>query len=127
MLGSLKNKRAQTTMEYAILIVVVIGVFSAMQLYMRRGLSARLKSGVDNIPDQVLRQAQTAGGDAWVFGNDTQYEPYYTAQGASDMATTSSEGTEKGTISQTGGVRDLTNATTARKGNQTIVGPDFAD
>lgn len=126
MLCLLRNKKAQNTMEYAILIVVVIGVFSAMQLYMRRGLSARLKAGTDNIPGMVVGQADGEVSNAFI-GEETQYEPYYIAQGTSSMTTTDSSGLERGTISQVGGVRELSGATTARTGNQTIVGHNYAD
>lgn len=126
MLRLLRNRKAQNTMEYAILIVVVIGVFSAMQLYMRRGLSARLKAGTDNIPTIVLGQEANALSNT-LIGDQTQYEPYYTAMGTSDMTTTSGEGLERGTATQVGGVRELSNATTARTGTQVIVGAGSAD
>ena len=126
MLRLLRSKKAQTTMEYAILIAVVIGVFSAMQLYMRRGLSARLKAGMDNIPGMVVGQTSGAVSNAFI-GEDTQYEAYYTAFGTSDMTTASGEGLERGTISQAGGIRELSGATTRRTGNLTIVGSNFAD
>ncbi|MCX5703997.1 MAG: hypothetical protein NT066_05880 [Candidatus Omnitrophica bacterium] len=126
MLCLLRNKKAQSTMEYAILIAVVIGVFSAMQLYMRRGLSARLKAGTDNIPGMVVGQTGGEVSDAFI-GEATQYEPYYTARGSSDMTTATGEGTDSGTITQTGGIRTLTGATTSRTGDQTIVGHNYAD
>jgi len=118
MLQLLRNKKAQNTVEYAIMIAVVIGVFSAMQLYMRRGLSARVKGGMDMLPGKVLGQASTDGVPSDILGTDTEYEPYQT----SNMLTTSSEGTERGTITQSGGVRELTNASTSRQGEQTIRG-----
>lgn len=120
MLHLLRNRRAQNTMEYAILIALVIGVFSAMQIYLRRGMQARIKAGTDNIPGEVLTQA---GSNANLFGTATQYEPYYIREGTYSMTTTSGEGTERGAVSESGGVRDLSGATTQRTGEQQITGP----
>lgn len=127
MLRLFKNKRAQNTVEYAIMIAIVIGVFSAMQLYIRRGLQARLKGGADNIPGMVI--GQTTGVDANVLGGAdfTQYEPYYHQEGSSFTQSITSEGTESGTIKDTGGQRNLVGATSSRTGNQVIAGSDSAD
>jgi len=127
MLRLFKNKRAQNTAEYAIMIVIVIGVFSAMQLYIRRGLQARVKGGADNIPGAII--GQTTGVNANILGtaNFTQYEPYYYQKGSSNMGSLTSEGTEYGTIKDTGGQRNLVNATSRRAGSQMIVGSGSAD
>lgn len=37
------NKRAQSTIEYALLIAIVAAAFMAMQLYARRAVQANLK------------------------------------------------------------------------------------
>lgn len=128
MLRLLKNRKAQSTAEYALLLALVIAAFTAMQIYVRRGLNARLKAGTDSIPFTVLSQAgdsQISG----IFGNQsvTQYEPYYIREGSSNLATTSSEGTEQGTNTQTGGVRDLTGAASNRTGEQVMSGYQNAD
>lgn len=111
MLRLLNSKKAQNTVEYAILLAIIIGVFSVMQVYLKRGLQAKVKSGTDTIPGIVEGQAGTN-----IFGAETQYEPITSA----DMTTASTEGKEKSTISQAGGVRDLTDATTKRTGKQTM-------
>jgi hypothetical protein len=103
------------------MIIIVIGVFTAMQLYVRRGLQARLKSGMDNLPVMVTGQAEL-GDEGKLVGTETQYEPYYYQQGSQNMSTTTGEGVEKGTITQAGGVREVTGATTSRAYNQVITG-----
>lgn len=123
MLRLLRNKKAQNTMEYALLISIVIGVFSAMQIYLRRGLQGRIKAGADQIPDKVI-SLSTETGVTNLFGSDTQYEPYYIEGGKYNISTTSGEGTEKGTITDTGGVRDLSGAVTKRTGEQQILGSE---
>jgi len=121
MLRLLRNKKAQNTAEYAILIALIIGVFSAMQIYVRRGMQARIKSGADNIPQMVI--GQTEGGVSGdLFGNATQYEPYYVREGEYSMTSTTKEGTEKGIITNDGGQRDLVDATSQRTGRQGIGG-----
>jgi hypothetical protein len=127
MIRLFKSRKAQNTAEYAIMIAIVIGVFSAMQLYVRRGLQARLKKGVDYIPGKITAEA---GGNAVnILGdaNFIQYEPYYMAKGTSAMTTTSAEGTETGTAVEVGGARQLDNAVTQRTGYQTIRGTNQAD
>lgn len=46
------NLKAQSTLEYAILVVIIIGVLLAMQVYIKRGLQGRLKSSTDDIGEQ---------------------------------------------------------------------------
>ena len=67
-----KNKKAQNTAEYAILIALVVGGVIAMQTYAQRTLQGRIRDA---------NRYLTAQSD---FGNGTgnystlQYEPYYT-------------------------------------------------
>ncbi|TBR16577.1 hypothetical protein EPO66_04495 [bacterium] len=49
---SRSNMRGQSTLEYAIIITVVIGALLAMQIYMKRGLEGKLKDASDNIGSQ---------------------------------------------------------------------------
>ena len=134
MLRLLRSRKAQNTAEYAILIALVIGVFSAMQIYVRRGLNARIKSGTDILPQTVLGQAQTDGDifDTNFLGNPAdadykQYEPYYISKGAYSMTSTTREGTEEGINDERGGQRELIDQTSQRTGAQTIAGSGKAD
>jgi len=52
MLQYLNQKRGQSTLEYAVLIVVIIGALLAVQTYIKRGVQGRLKSASDDIGDQ---------------------------------------------------------------------------
>ncbi|MGD0336993.1 MAG: hypothetical protein ABSB18_07875 [Candidatus Omnitrophota bacterium] len=131
MLRLLRSKKAQNTMEYALLIAVVIGAFTAMQLYMRRSVNVRVKQGMDNAVDAIKSQVNlTELTNATVlFPNNAahQYEPYYYREGSSNMSTASSEGTERATMTGTdngtaGGIREVANATTQRYGNQSLSG-----
>ncbi len=46
------SKRAQTIVEYALVISIVIGAFIAAGAYVKRGLSGRWKQSVDDLGDQ---------------------------------------------------------------------------
>lgn len=65
----LKNKKAQQTAEYALLISLVIAAVVAMQTYAQRTLQSRIK-GAGNYLTQQTSQ----------LGTSEQYEPYYLDQ-----------------------------------------------
>ena len=52
MLQYLNQKRGQSTLEYAVLIVVIIGALLTIQTYIKRGVQGRLKQASDDIGDQ---------------------------------------------------------------------------
>jgi len=68
----LKNRKAQNTAEYALLIALVVAGVIAMQTYAQRAMQAR-------IHDAAQYMATTTSNDANgnTIGNSTQYEPYY--------------------------------------------------
>ncbi|MDD3374210.1 MAG: hypothetical protein PHY73_00610 [Candidatus Omnitrophica bacterium] len=45
----LRTKTAQSTLEYAVLIVIIIGALIAMRTYLNRGIQGKLKSSTDDI------------------------------------------------------------------------------
>ena len=47
-----KKTRGQSTLEYAVLIIIVIGALLSIQVYIKRGVQGRLKSATDDIGDQ---------------------------------------------------------------------------
>lgn len=47
-----KKKKGQSTLEYAVLIIIVIGALLSIQTYIKRGVQGRLKSASDDIGDQ---------------------------------------------------------------------------
>lgn len=71
MLRLFKNKKAQNTAEYAILIALVVGAVVAMQTYAQRALQGRLRDA------SVKFVSQTSS-----IGGTIQYEPYYLNQRA---------------------------------------------
>lgn len=47
-----RRKKGQSTLEYAILVIIIIGALVAIQTYIKRGVQGRLKSAADDIGDQ---------------------------------------------------------------------------
>ncbi len=46
------NYRAQSTLEYALIIAVVVAGLVAMQIYMKRGVQGKLRESADQIGEQ---------------------------------------------------------------------------
>ena len=46
------NRRGQTILEYTIIVIILIGVFVAMQFYIKRGIQGRWKTSIDDLGEQ---------------------------------------------------------------------------
>ena len=101
----LNNKRGQNTAEYAILIGVIVAAAIAMQIYVRRGMQARVKDAVD--------YSMTNPGTIF---NTSQYEPYYTD---SETYTTSTSEVSESMVQGGQITRDIVNEYTGRTGTVT--------
>src|SRR3989338_8418205 len=62
----LKNKKAQNTAEFALLISLVIAGVIAMQTYAQRALQGRIRDAAAYLTNKT-----------GALGNTVQYEPYY--------------------------------------------------
>lgn len=104
----LKNKRGQNTVEYAILIALVIGVALAMQTYVKRGIQGRVH---DEVMDMATQTSE--------LGSTKQYEPDY-------IASSYTTATAKDTKTQTGAAKSPTigvESDTTVSGTQTLKAP----
>lgn len=81
----LKNKKAQNTAEYAILIAIVVGSVIAMQTYAQRTMQARIRDANVQFRDSTNQ-----------IGKTLQYEPYYSNSSAKTDRSQSSEETAIG-------------------------------
>ena len=107
---SLNRKKGQNTAEYAIVVGLVVAAALAMQTYVKRGLQAGIKYGVDK-----TGSATTA-----------QYEPYYLRSQYSTTANQQSQDYEA--VTQDGKtVRESTGGAKTRTGSQTTLNTDNAD
>lgn len=59
MLTKLRKKTAQTTLEYAVLVVVVIGALLAIQTYLKRGIEGKIKGSTDDISSEQFEMNAT--------------------------------------------------------------------
>ncbi len=48
----LRKIKGQSTLEYAMIIAVVVGAILAMQIYLRRGVQGRLRESIDSVGGQ---------------------------------------------------------------------------
>ncbi len=105
----LNSRKGQNTAEYAILIGVIVAAAIAMQIYIRRGMQARIKDSVD------FTLTADDSSSTNLFSSDKQYEPYY----MNTNLTTTSSGKTSQELQQGGGViRNSLYDTTERTGNQ---------
>ena len=85
------NRKGQSTVEYAIIVAVVISALLVMQFWMRRGVMGKLRDSTDQIGDQFnpfeashdldagfvsqrSEDTQPSGQSATTFSGDTQTE-----------------------------------------------------
>ncbi len=77
MLKFFHKMRGQSTLEYAVLIVIVVGALLSIQMYIKRGVQGRLKSSSDDIGDQfspgntnVIKSTRVKSKTRELFGRD---------------------------------------------------------
>jgi len=46
------HKKGQSTLEYSIIIAVIVAALIVMQIYIKRGVQGKMKSATDDIGDQ---------------------------------------------------------------------------
>jgi Flp pilus assembly pilin Flp len=56
----LNNHKGQSTLEYALIIAVVVAGLLAMQIYMKRGVQGKLRESIDEIGEQYSAGNVTA-------------------------------------------------------------------
>ena len=105
----LKNKVAQSTAEYVIVLGLIVAAVVAMQTYIKRGLQGRIKDAVD-YKDQAGQTSNV------VQFSTNQYEPYY----ISSNFTTNRTADETENMEIGGGVNKETNESSNRTGAQVI-------
>ena len=81
MYSFLNKKKGQSTLEYAILIIIIIGALLSIQVYIKRGVQGRLKQATDDI------------GDQFSVGNTNVTKTHFTNSRTSDTFTTGEQKT----------------------------------
>jgi uncharacterized protein (UPF0333 family) len=66
------GQRGQSTLEYAVLIVVIIAALIAMQVYLKRGIQGRVRESSDQIGEQFSPGYTTSNRVTFVSANQTE-------------------------------------------------------
>lgn len=93
------KRKGQSTLEYALIIAVVVGGLLLMQHYVKRGYSGRLKSASDEMGEQY---------------DPSAYSANYTINQSSNVAQTVNQG-----VSTT---NHLTEQTSSKTGSENLTG-----
>lgn len=86
MLKYLREKRGQSTLEYAVLVIIIIAALLSIQVYIKRGVQGRLKSSADDI------------GDQYSVGNTNSIKRVRTVSNTIDEMGVSGQGVSKTTL-----------------------------
>lgn len=89
----LRRIKGQSTLEYAMIIAVVVGALLAIQIYMKRGLQGRLRESSDQIGEQFDAENTTINRTTTHVGTTTQT---VTPSGVTTSTTTGEKRTESG-------------------------------
>jgi Flp pilus assembly pilin Flp len=103
-----KNKLGQSTLEYAVIIAVVVAALLAIQIYMKRGVQGKLRESTDSIGEQYSAGYTTSKYSTTQAGNqETKEEFGVEAQGVSKYSvvtpatiTTAAEGADAETVTR---------------------------
>jgi len=99
MFKMLNNKKAQSTLEYAILIIIIIGALLALQTYVKRGIQGKLKTTADDIGDQYSPDNTKSAKITSSHSNTT--EEFGAAAGGQGISKTTIVGTESNLTQET--------------------------
>lgn len=79
------SRKGQSTLEYAIIIVVIVAALLAMQVYIKRGVQGKLRTSTDDIGEQYSPQITT--GSYTTTTGSTQRETVTAGGGTSTRVT----------------------------------------
>lgn len=84
--------KAQSTLEYAVLIIIIIGALLTIQVYIKRGVQGRLKSATDDVGDQY------SDGNTNITTTVTSNTKTHDTVGIDESGGTTGQGVTKSTI-----------------------------
>lgn len=79
------SKKGQSTLEYAIIVVVIVAALLAMQVYIKRGVQGKLRSSTDDVGEQYSPQITT--GQYTTTTGSTQHETVTAGGGTTTQVT----------------------------------------
>ena len=78
MIRLLRKNKGQSTLEYAILVVVVIMALIGIQAYLKRGIQGRMKDASDQIGDQFSSDSSTYNITSTSYANVSEDQNAFT-------------------------------------------------
>jgi len=72
MLIKLRKRTAQSTLEYAVLVVVLIGALLSIQTYLKQGIMGKMKSSTDDISAEQYDPEKTTHNKTTTTRGSTQ-------------------------------------------------------
>ena len=92
------TRTGQSAAEYAIVLGIVVAALVAMQVYVKRGINARLKDGSDSAANSLQRGLTSGGFPTLASGIEVnQYEPTFSSSDYSVRHDTDAESSWKPT------------------------------
>lgn len=79
-----RRQQGQSTLEYAILIIIIIGALLSIQVYIKRGIQGRLKQATDDIGNQFSPGNTSVNKKITTISN-TKQESYQATGSATTM------------------------------------------
>lgn len=73
----LLGKKGQSTLEYAVLIVVIIAALIAVQVYLKRGIQGRIRQSSDQIGEQFSPGWTTSNRITNTYSNSIETQDAY--------------------------------------------------
>lgn len=92
------GKKAQSTLEYAVIIAVVVAALISMQIYFKRGLQGKIRQASDDIGEQFSPSTTTSNYDTNVVSNTHE-----TVQGGVSTVSIAGENSQTRTGSESTG------------------------
>ncbi|MFH1191180.1 MAG: hypothetical protein V1670_03180 [Candidatus Omnitrophota bacterium] len=94
----LNKQKGQSTLEYALIIAVVVAGLFAMQIYMKRGIEGKLRTSSDDIGAQFEAGRSTV----YTASNHTGVTVERTATGVTTSRSDGSDGSVRDTFNTSG-------------------------
>ena len=109
-----RDRRGQTTLEYAVLTAIVAAALLTMRIYIKRGVAGHLRSAADSVGEPYAPGQTTSNFTLSVTGKTTTVSELQRDQVVDD------KGTKADVIATTTTIDPGTPETTTRTGSETV-------
>jgi len=110
------KRKGQSTLEYAILIAIIVAALLAMQIYIKRGIQGKLRSSADSIGEQYSAGNMTSKYTTEQVGEMKTNETF----GLTDAGTGRAKGVSRYNVTQAAEIDRTATGADAEKVTQTL-------